>query len=82
MDNMEFRRDPEAPVRAALMLKRLHGIGRTSMSRCDPFAPIDVIVDRPRGLRFLGKLDPSSTSTGGRRRDGRSGILEPLDLGI
>jgi len=51
MDKMEFRRDPETPARAALTLKRLHGIARTFRSRFGPFAPIDHYLDLLRALR-------------------------------
>jgi thiamine kinase-like enzyme len=51
MDKMEFRRDPEAPARAALTLRRLHGIGRAFRSRFGPYAPIDYYLDLLRALR-------------------------------
>jgi thiamine kinase-like enzyme len=51
MDKMEFRRDPDAPARAALTLKQLHGIARTFRSRFGPFAPIDYYLDLLRALR-------------------------------
>ncbi|HEX2741398.1 MAG TPA: choline/ethanolamine kinase family protein [Rubrobacter sp.] len=51
MDKMEFHRDPTAPSRAALTLKRLHGIGRTFKSRFGPYAPIDYYLQLLRTLR-------------------------------
>ena len=51
MDKIEFRRDPDAPARAALTLKRLHGIARTFRSRFGPYAPIDYYLDLLRALR-------------------------------
>ena len=51
MDKMEFRRDPDAPARAALTLKQLHSMARTFRSRFGPFAPIDYYLDLLRALR-------------------------------
>jgi thiamine kinase-like enzyme len=41
MDRLEFHRDPTALARAALTLKRLHGIGRAFKSRFGSYTPID-----------------------------------------
>jgi thiamine kinase-like enzyme len=51
MDKMEFHRDPTAPARAALTLKRVHGIGRSFKSRFGPYAPIDYYLEILRSLR-------------------------------
>ena len=51
MDRLEFRRDPTAPARAALALKRLHSIGRVFNSRFGPFAPIDYYTELLAKLR-------------------------------
>ena len=51
MDKLEFHRDPTAPTRAALTLKRVHGIGRSFKSRFGPFAPIDYYLEILRRLR-------------------------------
>jgi thiamine kinase-like enzyme len=51
MDRIEFHRDPTAPARAALALKRLHGTGRAFRSRFGPFAPIDYYLELLRRLR-------------------------------
>lgn len=45
MDGEGFSRDSEAPARAALALKRIHGAGRIFKSRFDAFAMIDGYVD-------------------------------------
>lgn len=52
MDGEGFGRDPEAPARAALALKRVHGTGRVFKSRFDAFAMIDGYVDLLRRLRM------------------------------
>jgi thiamine kinase-like enzyme len=44
-------RDPGAPVRIALALKRVHRIGRVFESRFDVFTVIDGYLDLLRGLR-------------------------------
>lgn len=51
MDRIELHDDPAAIARAALTLRRLHGIGRTFKSRFGPFAPIDYYVELLRNLR-------------------------------
>lgn len=51
MDKMEFHRDPTAPARAALTLKRVHDIGRTFKSRFGSIAPIDYYIELLRTLR-------------------------------
>lgn len=51
MDKIEFHRDPTAPARAALTLKRLHGIGRAFKSRFGSFTPIDYYLELLRELR-------------------------------
>jgi thiamine kinase-like enzyme len=53
MDKMEFHSDPTAPARAALTLKRLHGIGRDFKSRFGPLTPVDYY------LELLGTLHSS-----------------------
>jgi thiamine kinase-like enzyme len=45
MDKMEFHLDPTAPARAALTLKRLHGIGRDFKSRFGPLTPVDYYLE-------------------------------------
>jgi thiamine kinase-like enzyme len=51
MDAVGFHRDPTAVSRAALALKRVHGIGRAFRSRFGPFSPIDYYLGLLRGLR-------------------------------
>jgi thiamine kinase-like enzyme len=51
MDRVEFHSDPTALTRAALALKRVHGIGRSFKSRFGPFAPIDYYLKILRRLR-------------------------------
>jgi thiamine kinase-like enzyme len=50
MDGERFKRDPGAPARAALTLRRVHRLGRVFGSRFDVFAMID------NYLRILNKL--------------------------
>lgn len=52
MDAIELHDDPTAIVRAALTLKRVHGIGRAFKSRFGPFAPIDYYLELLDGLRY------------------------------
>lgn len=52
MEGEGFERDPGAPARAALALKRVHGAGRVFRSRFDAFAMIDGYIDLLRGLRM------------------------------
>lgn len=52
MDGEGFSRDSEAPARAALALKRVHGAGKVFKSRFDAFAMIDGYVDLLRRLRM------------------------------
>ncbi|HEX5974505.1 MAG TPA: phosphotransferase [Rubrobacteraceae bacterium] len=51
MDGLEFHRDPTAVSRAALALKRLHGIGRPFRSRFGAFSPTDYYLGLLRGMR-------------------------------
>jgi thiamine kinase-like enzyme len=51
MDGLEFHRDPTAVSRAALALRRLHGIGRPFRSRFGAFSPTDYYLGLLRGLR-------------------------------
>lgn len=52
MAGERFKRDPTAPTRAALALKRVHGLGNVFRSRFDVFAMIDTYVDILRKLRM------------------------------
>ena len=52
MDGEGFSRDPGAPVRAVMALKRVHGMGRVFKSRFDVFAMIDGYLDLLRDLRM------------------------------
>jgi thiamine kinase-like enzyme len=51
LDGLEFHRDPTAVSRAALALRRLHGIDRPFRSRFGAFSPIDYYLGLLRGLR-------------------------------
>jgi thiamine kinase-like enzyme len=51
MDAVEFHDDPTAIARAALALKRVHGIERPFRSRFGSFSPIDYYLGLLRGLR-------------------------------
>ena len=51
LDGLEFGRDPAAIARAALALKRLHGIGRHFRSRFGAFSPTDYYLGLLRGMR-------------------------------
>jgi thiamine kinase-like enzyme len=51
LDRLEFHRDPTAPARAALALKRVHGIDQAFKSRFGRFAPIDYYLEFLRTLR-------------------------------
>ena len=50
MDENSFALDPKAPARAALVLKRIHGMGRVFRSRFNVFAKIDAYFDLLRKL--------------------------------
>jgi thiamine kinase-like enzyme len=51
LDGLEFGRDPTAIARAALALKRLHGIGRHFRSRFGALSPTDYYLGLLRGMR-------------------------------
>jgi thiamine kinase-like enzyme len=51
MDRIEFQRDPTAPARAALTLKRIHSINQDFKSRFGPFSPIDYYLKLLRKLQ-------------------------------
>jgi len=51
MDRIEFQRDPTAPARAALTLKRIHSINQAFKSRFGPFSPIDYYLELLRKLQ-------------------------------
>ncbi|QIN84701.1 phosphotransferase [Rubrobacter tropicus] len=50
MDRIGLHDDPEAIARAALTLRRVHGIGKAFKSRFGPYAPIDYYFELLRGL--------------------------------
>ncbi|HET7480591.1 MAG TPA: phosphotransferase [Rubrobacteraceae bacterium] len=52
MDNDHFHQDPEAPARAALVLRRVHGIGPVFKYRFNAFGMIDHYLDLLRGMRM------------------------------
>ncbi|MGH3089323.1 MAG: choline kinase family protein [Rubrobacteraceae bacterium] len=51
MDAESFLRDPTAPARAALALRRIHASGRAFKHRFDPFEKIEAYLDLLRELR-------------------------------
>lgn len=52
MDNHHFDQNPEAPARAALVLRRVHGIGPVFKYRFNAFGMIDHYLDLLRGMRI------------------------------
>lgn len=52
MDNQLFDQDPQAPARAALELRRVHGIGPVFKYHFNAFGMIDRYLDLLRGLRI------------------------------
>ena len=51
MDEEGFSRDPRAPARAAMALRRIHDLGDVFRSRFDVFARIDGYLNLLRGMR-------------------------------
>jgi thiamine kinase-like enzyme len=51
MDRVRFQGDSTAPARAAVVLKRLHGLNQVFKSRFDPFATVHYYLDLLRKLQ-------------------------------